>query len=71
MTRELESEVSTMCNLSQTVKEAGRQEGMIDGILLSLKNLMESTGMNIEQAMSVLKLPEADRAKYRKLLPAQ
>lgn len=60
-----------MCNLSQTVKEEGRQEGMIDGILLSLKNLMESTGMNIEQAMSVLKLPEADRAKYRKLLAAQ
>ena len=64
-----------MCNLSQTVKEEGRQEGrqegMIDGILFALKNLMESTGMNIEQAMLVLKLPEADRAKYRKLLAAQ
>ena len=75
MTRELKSEVSTMCNLSQTVKEEGRQEGrqegMIDGILFALKNLMESTGMNIEQAMLVLKLPEADRAKYRKLLAAQ
>ena len=70
MTRELESEVSTMCNLSQTVKEE-RQEGLIDGILFALKKLMESTGMNIEQAMSVLKLPEADRAKYRKLLAAQ
>ena len=68
MTRELESEVSTMCNLSQTVKEEGRQEGLIDGILFALKNLMESTGMNIEQAMAALKLPEADRAKYRKLV---
>ena len=42
MTHESESEVSTMCNLSQTVKEEGCQEGLIDGILLSLKNLMKT-----------------------------
>lgn len=60
-----------MCDLSQTVKEEGRQESLIGGTFFALKNLMESTGMNIEQAMSVLKLPEADRAKYRKLLAAQ
>ena len=49
-------------------RQEGHQEGLIDGILFALKNLMESTGMNIEQAMAALKLPEADRAKYRKLV---
>lgn len=71
MTRELESEVSTMCNLSQTVKEEGRQEGLIDGILLSLKKLMKNRGMSVEEAFTTLEVPEADWQKYRKLLAGQ
>ena len=71
MTRELESEVSTMCNLSQTVKEEGRQEGLIDGILLSLKKLMKNKGMSVEEAFTTLGVPEADWQEYRKLLAGQ
>ena len=67
MTRELESEVSTMCNLSQSVKEEGR----IDGILFALKNLMKNKGMPVEEAFTTLEVPEADWQKYRKLLAGQ
>lgn len=67
MTRELESEVSTMCNLSQGVKEEGRQEER----LLLLKNLMKNMKMSVEQALAALGIPEADWQKYRKLLAGQ
>ena len=71
MTRELESEVSTMCNLSQSIAEKNHQEGLIDGILLALKKLMKNKGMSVEEAFTTLEVPEADWQKYRKLLAGQ
>ncbi len=71
MTRELESEVSIMCNLSQSVKEEGRQEGLFDGILLSVKNLMKNKGMPAEEALATLEVPKTDWPKYRELLAGQ
>ena len=71
MTHEMEREVANMCNLSQTVKEEGRQEGLFDGILRSLKNLMKNKGMPIEEALATLEVPEADWQKYRNLLAGQ
>ena len=47
MTKTLESEVSIMCNLSKGVEEKGIQKG----ILLSIRNLMETMGWLAEQAM--------------------
>lgn len=49
------------------VKEAGRA----DGILSSIKNLMETMGLTIEQAMAALKIPEGERQKYMDLLEWQ
>lgn len=60
MTKELESEVSVMCNLSKGVEE----KGMAKGILASIKNLMESMGWSVEQAMDALKISETDRKQY-------
>ena len=60
MTKELESEVSVMCNLSKGVEE----KGMAKGILASIKNLMESMGWSAEQAMDALKISETDRKQY-------
>ncbi|MCI8484834.1 MAG: hypothetical protein HFH41_10935 [Lachnospiraceae bacterium] len=40
ITKELESEVSVMCNLSKGIEEKGIREG----ILASAQNLMESMG---------------------------
>ena len=60
-------EVSVMCNLSKGVREMGRA----DGNLSSLKNLMETMGLTIEQAMAALKVPKCERQKYMDLLERQ
>lgn len=67
MTQTLERKVSVMCNLSKGVWE----KGLSDGILASIKNLMESMGWPAEQAMAALKVSEADRPKYLELLGGQ
>ena len=60
MTKTLESEVSIMCNLSKGVEEKGIEKG----ILLSIRNLMETMGWSVEQAMEGLKIPEEEKRKY-------
>ncbi len=64
-----------MCNLSKGVMEKGlaegRAEGMADGILASIKNLVKNMGVSVEQAMSVLEIPEDERQKYMDLLERQ
>ena len=76
MTKTLEREVSTMCNLSKGVEEKGIQkgiekgiqkgieQGIEKGILLSIRNLMETMGWSVEQAMESLKIPEEEKTKY-------
>ena len=65
-----------MCNLSKGVEEKGIQkgikkgiqkgieQGIEKGILLSIRNLMETMGWSVEQAMEVLKIPEEEKSKY-------
>ena len=60
-----------MCNLSKGVREKGRAEGMANGILASIKNLVKNMDVSVEQAMSVLEIPEAERQKYMDLLERQ
>ena len=60
MTKEMESEALNMCDYSKMVED----RGIIKGVLNSIKNLMETTGMDIEQAMNALKVPEKDRQMY-------
>ena len=72
-----------MCNLSKGVMEKamkkgldegraeGRAEGVASGILSSLKNLVKNMGLSVEQAMSVLEIPESERQKYREMLEQQ
>ena len=64
MTRELESEVLLMCNLSKGIEEKGIKEGIKEGILSSIQNLMESMGWSAEQAMAALKIPESEQIQY-------
>lgn len=80
MTRTMESEVSVMCNLSKGVmekswkkgmaegREKGRAEGLEKGILSSIKSLMETMSWTLDQAMTALKVPEAEQQIYRSLL---
>ena len=60
-----------MCNLSKGVRDKGRAEGMTSGILSSIRNLVKNMGISVEQAMSVLEIPEAERQKYMDLLERQ
>ena len=60
-----------MCNLSKGVREKGHAEGVAENTLMSIKNVMETLGLTIEQAMAALKVPEIDRPKYVKQLNNQ
>ena len=75
MTQTMEREVSVMCNLSKGVREKGIAEGlakgMTNGISASIKSLMETMNLPIEQAMAALKVPEAEWQKYKGLLEKQ
>ena len=65
-----------LCNLSKGVEEKGIQKGIKKrirrelnkelerGILLSNRNLMETMGWSVEQAMESLKIPEEEKTKY-------
>ena len=64
MTQELEREVSEMCNLSEGVE----QKGIAKGITASIRNLMESMGWSIEQAMDALQIPIEERNDYLNML---
>lgn len=68
-----------MCNFSEGVwedamkagMEAGMEAGAMQNMLNSIKNLMETLGLTIEQAMSALRVPDADRPKYLERLGGQ
>ena len=46
----------------------GRAEGAMEATFAALKNLMDTLGLPLEQAMAVLKIPESDRQRYADLL---
>lgn len=55
-------------NLIRDARQEGHTEGHTEGTLASIKNLMDSMGWSMEQAMSALKISEKEYPKYRKLL---
>ena len=68
MTQELEREVSEMCNLSEGVEQKGIAKGIAKGITASIRNLMESMGWSIEQAMDALQISTEERNGYLNML---
>lgn len=48
--------------------EEGREEGREETSIAYIKNLMETMGATLEQAMAALKIPEADRSRYAQAL---
>lgn len=61
MTRELESEVEKLCNLSQGVYDRGYDKATVEHI----KNMMRKKGWDIEECMDTLDIPEEKKASYR------
>ena len=51
-----------------TAEDRGERRGRAEGMAASIKNLMDSMGWTIDQAMAALKIPEGDRAKYTRML---
>lgn len=49
----------------------GRAAGVAETTLVSIKSLMETLGLTIEQAMAALKVPEIDRPRYAKQINSQ
>ena len=68
MTQSFERKVDVMCNLSKGVwekgMEVGRKEGAMQNMLNAIKNLMGNTGWPIEQVLSMLGVPDAERPMY-------
>lgn len=64
MTKSLESEVRSMCNLSKGVEERGIEIGREIGTLKAIENLMDTLKLTAEQAMAALKVPENEKARY-------
>ena len=53
-----------MCKAIQDIREDGKKEGVQEGVLLSIKNLMETMNLTPQRAMDALLVPETDRAGY-------
>ena len=68
MTKELERGIQDMCNLGETIARENIAKGRAEGILASIKSIMETMGLTIEQAMSALKVPDTEKQKYMDLL---
>ena len=72
MTQEIESEVQTMCNVSQGVLEKGiiqgRSLGRDERTLELIRNLMASTKQSAEQVMALLRISADEQEKYKALL---
>lgn len=64
MTEAIESEMSMTCNLSEGVWE----RGMTEGVVTSIKNIMETLDLTLDQAMAALKVPDEEREKYADLV---
>ncbi len=87
ITETMERSLMDMCNLSQGVEEKGiakglargraegrtegRAEGRMEAALSHIRNLMGNMNLSLEQAMSVLDIPEEDRSKYKQMLTKQ
>ena len=80
MTKQLEGEVSVMCNLSEDVEQRGIAKGFAQGMaqgiaqgkeegtLWHIQSLMRTLKLTVEQAMDALQIPKSERAKYVELL---
>ena len=64
MTKELKGSVKNMCNLSQGIYDDGYDESAINDII----NLMDSTNWDIDKCMSILKISNDRRKRYKEII---
>lgn len=64
MSYTMEDEVNQMCNVSDGFEE----KVCTQKDLAALRNIMSGLDTSFERAADLLKIPEADRARYKELL---
>ena len=66
-----------MCDICEEVREKAWLEGCLEGYMKGrletqtlqfIANLTKTTGLHFEQVMEALKIPEENRAKYRRAI---
>ena len=48
--------------------EEAREEGLSQGMVISIRSMMENLNLTMEKAMDVLQIPAAERSKYAALV---
>ena len=57
-------EYMTLLMRDDKMREEGRAEGRIESIIDSIRNIRDSLGLSVEEAMDALKIPENERKYY-------
>ena len=72
MTDKIESEVATMCNLSQGIEDRGIKKGIEIGeektFLKAARNLIQQKNWDKIEALKIVGVPEQELSKYIALL---
>ena len=68
MTKEIEEEVTEMCNLGMAVELKGVEKGVELTRLEDIKSLMKTLNLTIQQAMDALQVPKEEQDYYAKRL---
>ncbi|MCC8014746.1 MAG: hypothetical protein LIO87_06075 [Eubacterium sp.] len=72
ITKNIEEEVTSMCNISYGIERRalnkGKEEGREETLVGTLNNLMRNLGVGIDQAMKIAGLDESEYPKYRRLV---
>jgi len=55
-------------HVAEDARKDGLQQGLTEGTLQSIQNLIKNVGWSVERAMEALGVPEADQPKYAQLL---
>lgn len=61
-------EPRTMCEVLDRVENRGMQKGIMEGKMLSLRNLMETLQLTLDQAMNALKIPQEEREALENMM---
>ena len=65
MTEEIEREVTKVCSLGDALKEAGREEGIIEGQVKSLTKFIDNGRITIDEAATSVNMTVEDFLKKR------
>ena len=65
MTEEIEREVTKVCSLGDAIKEAGREEGIIEGQVKSLTKFIDNGRITVDEAATSVNMTVEDFLKKR------